>query len=132
MERLLQINKDRPGAGTDRKLCRKSHLIPKRYFICDPDCPINILRYIGAHIIIYFKNGSRIKILIFPRFLMKMLDYSILDHIYMSSGTSLGFAQNGDHFAQNGDHSAQSEIFLRRTEIVLCRTEIVLCKTRIV
>ena len=34
---------------------------------------------------IHFKNGSRNRIFIFPEFLMKMLNYSILDHIVVKN-----------------------------------------------
>ena len=39
-------------------------------------------RYVRAHTVLYFKNGSQIEIFSFLQLLIKMLNYSILDHIY--------------------------------------------------
>ena len=55
----------------------------RAYTCMDLHCPVNNLRYVGAHNMQTFKNDGWIKILIFPRFFMKVLDYSILDHIYI-------------------------------------------------
>ena len=43
---------------------------------------MNILRYVGAHNVHSFKNDGQMEISNFPRFLVKMFNYSILDHIY--------------------------------------------------
>ena len=40
-------------------------------------------RYERAHTVLYFKNGSQIEIFSFLQLLIKMLNYSILDHIYI-------------------------------------------------
>ena len=45
-------------------------------------CPVNIWRYVGAHNMLNFKNDGQMEISTFPRFLVKMLNDSILDHIY--------------------------------------------------
>ena len=44
---------------------------------------VNILRYVGAHNMHNFKNDGQMEISNFPRFLIKMLNYIILDHIYL-------------------------------------------------
>ena len=49
----------------------------------DLDCPVKNLRYVGAHNTYNFKNDRQIEIFIIPRFLIKMLNFSILDHIYI-------------------------------------------------
>ena len=43
----------------------------------------------SSYIMIYFKNESRIKIFIFPKFLMKILNHSILDHMHIKQGQKL-------------------------------------------
>ena len=42
-------------------------------------------RYERAHTVLYFKNGSQIEIFTFLQLSLKMLNYSILDHIYVQS-----------------------------------------------
>ena len=49
---------------------------------------MNILRYVRAYLMHYFINGELFKNSIFPRFLTKMLNYSILDpYIYIHTHT---------------------------------------------
>ena len=55
----------------------------RAYTSMDLDCPVSILRYVGAHNMHNFKNDGQMEISTFPRFLIKMLNYSILDHIYI-------------------------------------------------
>ena len=42
------------------------------------------LGHLAAHLKDFIKNGSQIKILKIPQILMKISEYSILDHIYMA------------------------------------------------
>ena len=55
----------------------------RAYTSYDLDCPVNSLRYVGAHNTNNFKNDRQIEIFIFPRFFIKMLNFNILDHIYI-------------------------------------------------
>ena len=41
------------------------------------------LGHLAAHLKDFIKNGSQIKILKIPQILMKISEYSILDHIYI-------------------------------------------------
>ena len=53
--------------------------------------------HLAAHMKDFIKNGSKIKILKIPQILMKISEYSILDHMYIYPWKDQGWYQVLNH-----------------------------------